>query len=134
MGTTNHKLTQLRGLAEDKPEETQVDSIKRTCRRRTVTEESAEVGESWWEVCGRENRKEDWNVPLHCSNWRKGFNLNPSKFTPWHPKTLSAPQNHLWQPLSSLYTRKEWLRSDRAKITDTVAQKTVPVFAHSSKI
>jgi len=58
-------LTQLRGLAEDEPEETQVDSIKRTCRRQTVAEESAEVGGSWWEVCGRENRKEDWNVALH---------------------------------------------------------------------
>jgi len=62
---TNHKLTQLRGLAEDEPEESQVDSIKRTCVRRKVAEELAEAIGSWWEVCGRGNRKEDWNVPLH---------------------------------------------------------------------
>ena len=61
---TNHKLTQLRGLAEDEPEELQVDSIKRTCVRRKDAEELAEAIGSWWEVCGRGNRKEDWNVPL----------------------------------------------------------------------
>jgi len=30
-----------------------------------VAEELAEAIRSWWEVCGRGNRKEDWNVPLH---------------------------------------------------------------------